>query len=324
MIRPMACLAMIVGAAGIVGSLQRGGAGSIRFERTDETQNHLGNWNAGDRKIDAGEMAGKESTCTSSLIKMARRERASSPKSPRLIQMAHAVLRRAVSQAVKLGLIARNVCDAVERPKAQRHEIEPLTVAQAGAFLKAAETDRLYAMYVIAIAGGLRQGELYGLKRDDIDLAGGAVTVRRTLLELDGEFLEGPPKSQKGNRKIKLPAFAVDALRAHLAKMLAEGNAAAGYLFCDHNGGPLRRQNVLRRSFRPILKAAGCPTIRFHDLRHTSAALMLAQKIHPKVVQERLGHSQISVTLDTYSHVLEGMDDEAAEKLGDVLSRTGS
>lgn len=241
-------------------------------------------------------------------------------KSPRLVQMVHTVLRRALSRAVIEGSIPRNVCAAVERPSSEKPEMQCLSVEQAKSFLAAAEFDRLHALYVLAIYGGLRQGELFGLRRDDLDLDKGAVTVRRTLVELNGKFLVNPPKSKKGTRRIQLPDAAVAALRDHLKRRLVEGNAGAEYLFCDRDGGPLRRQNVLRRSFRPILEKAELPIIRFHDLRHTSATLLLAQKVHPKIVQERLGHSQIAITLDTYSHVLEGMDAEAADKIGDVLS----
>jgi integrase len=105
--------------------------------------------------------------------------------------------------------------------------------------------------------------------------------------------------------------------------MLAEGNIGARYVFCNSDGGALRRRNVRRRSFVSILKRAGVPAIRFHDLRHTSATLLLAGGVHPKVVQERLGHSQIGVTLDTYSHVLEGMDAAAAESLNGVFAPNG-
>ena len=101
--------------------------------------------------------------------------------------------------------------------------------------------------------------------------------------------------------------------------MMAEGNAGP-WVFCDKNGGPLRKSNLTRRDFKPLLKAAGLPPIRFHDLRHTAATLLLAQGVHPKIVQERLGHSQISITLDTYSHVLPSMQRDAAQRLDDLFS----
>ncbi len=118
-----------------------------------------------------------------------------------------------------------------------------------------------------------------------------------------------------------LPAIAVVALRNHRERMATEGHPD-GLVFCDTQGGPLRKSNLLRRSFLPLLKRAGLPVIRFHDLRHTAATLLLAQGVHPKIVQERLGHSQISITLDTYSHVLPGMGREAASKLDAILTKT--
>jgi integrase len=261
----------------------------------------------------------KIATLTAMQIQGLYGEMARSGKSPRLRQMAHVVLRRALSVAVKSRIIPFNVCADVERPTAEKPEMKYLNAKEAAAFLKSAETDRLYALYVLAIYGGRRQGELFGLKREDLELSSRKVVVQRTLIELNGKFSEGPPKSKKGKCSVTLPPIAVDTLRDHLKRMLAEGYAGSQYVFCDSDGGPLRRQNILRRSFRPILERAGVKQVRFHDLRHTSATLMMLAGVNPKVVQERLGHSQIGITLDTYSYVVEGMDAEAAEKIGAVL-----
>jgi len=130
-----------------------------------------------------------------------------------------------------------------------------------------------------------------------------------------GKFDIAEPKSTKGRRRIDLPASVVRALRDHRKRMLAKNQSPSMWVFCDARGGPLRASNVVRRSFRPLLKRAGLPVIRFHDLRHTAATLMLGQGIHPKIVQERLGHSKIAVTLDIYSHVLPSMQRDVAEKL---------
>ena len=135
------------------------------------------------------------------------------------------------------------------------------------------------------------------------------------------EFTE--PKTDKGRRRVDLPAFAVAALREHRKRMLAEGHPGP-LVFCDSEGKPIRKSNLLRRSFFPLLKEAKVPRIRFHDLRHTAATLLLSQGVHPKIVQERLGHSQISLTLDTYSHVLPSMQKEAAAKLDKLLAGTGA
>ena len=235
--------------------------------------------------------------------------------SPRMRQYVHAVLHRAFRQAVKWGILAANVCDRVERPTVPEGEMRVFTPEQAKAFMQAAESDRLHALYVLAITTGLRQGELYGLKWEDIDLEGGYLSVRRNLVALGKDFMEGEPKTKKGRRRVDLPAIAVEALCDHRKRMLTEGNSGSTYVFCDTNGGPLRRQNVLRRSFRPILKAAELPEIRFHDLRHTAATWLFSLGIHAKVVQERLGHSKIGITLDTYSHVLPGMQRQATDAL---------
>jgi len=245
-------------------------------------------------------------------------------KSPRLRLYVHAVLRRSLSRAVRWGLVVRNVCEAVDPPRLIRKEMMVLNPDQAMMLIKAAEADRLHALYLVAITTGLRQGELYGLHWSDLNLEGATLSVRRTLVEINGKLTTAEPKTTKSRRLVALPAVAVEALFEHRKRAIAEGNAASQWVFCDENGGPLRRQNVQRRSFKPLLKSAGLPEIRFHDLRHTSATLLLSQGVHPKVVQERLGHAQISITLDTYSHVLPGMQEDAASRLDNLFNdKTG-
>jgi integrase len=146
------------------------------------------------------------------------------------------------------------------------------------------------------------------------------VNVRRTLQELNGRLKLKEPKTKKSRRRIELPETVVATLGEHRKRMLAEGHASSPWVFCNQHGGPLRRSHFHRQEFKPLLKRAALPNIRFHDLRHTSATLLLLQGVHPKVVQERLGHSQISVTLDTYSHVLPTIQHEAAGKLDSILA----
>jgi integrase len=172
----------------------------------------------------------------------------------------------------------------------------------------------------LAVGSGMRLGELFGLQWPDVDLKAGAVTVRHTLIELNGTHTLSEPKTAKSRRRIELPDTVVGALLDHRRKMLAEGHAGVAWVFCNQHGGPLRRSHFHRQDFKPLLKAAGLPDIRFHDLRHTSATLLLSQGVHPKVVQERLGHSQIGVTMDIYSHVMPGMGREAADKLNSVFT----
>jgi integrase len=239
-------------------------------------------------------------------------------------ELTHAILHKALGQAAKWGMVARNVCDAVEKPKAPKKTMQVLDLDGVFRFLEAAEADRLYALYVLAITTGLREGELFGLQIDDLALKGGALCVRHNLEEVSGRLWLGEPKTAAGQRRIELPAFVVAILRQHRKRMLAEGHPGP-FVFCDTAGGPLRKSNFLRRSFKPLLAAAGLlPQLRFQDLRHTAATLLCSQGVHPKVVQERLGHAQISLTLDTYSHVLPSMQKEAARKLDDLFRRSAA
>jgi integrase len=138
--------------------------------------------------------------------------------------------------------------------------------------------------------------------------------VQHTLSEVQGQIELAETKTAKGQRHVDLPHVAVRELIEHRDRMAAECHGA-DWVFCAGEGGPLRKSNVRRRSFLPLVRKAGVPVIRFHDLRHTAATLLLAQGVHPKIVQERLGHSQIAMTLDTYSHVLPSMQRDAADKL---------
>jgi integrase len=241
-------------------------------------------------------------------------------KSAETVRLAHAVLRRALRQAVNWRLVPYNVCAEVERPRVVKSEITPLDATQVAALLKVAEADRLAAIFTVAIATGMRLGELFGLQRPDVDLAAGVIMVKHTLTEVKGRLHLTEPKTARSRRRIDLPKVAIDALRRHCQAMAAEGHGNSKWIFCNVKGGPLRRSHFHDNSFKPLLKKAKLPTIRFHDLRHTSATLLLTAGVHPKVVQERLGHSQISVTLDIYSHVLPTMQREAASKLDQVLA----
>jgi integrase len=240
--------------------------------------------------------------------------------SARLRQLAHAVLHRALKQAVKWGMIPRNVCDAVDPPRVPKADIHALTSEQVAVLLESANGDRLEALYLLAVASGMRLGEMLGLQWSDVDLDAGSVTIRHTLSELNGVLTLTEPKTAKSRRRVELPDIAVSALLQHRKRMLAEGHAASPWVFCNLHGGPLRRSHFHRQDFKPLLRRAKLPDIRFHDLRHTSATLLLSQGVHPKIVQERLGHSQISVTMDTYSHVLPTMQREAAGKMNAILS----
>jgi integrase len=229
------------------------------------------------------------------------------------------VLGTAMKTAVRKGLLLVNPLSMVTKPRLPKSETTFWDQAQARTFLAAAEGDRLFALYPLAFTTGMREGEMFGLQWPDIDFAQGFLTVRRLLEEVRGKFALRDPKTDPSRRRIDLPHLALQALADHRKAMLAEGQDMQGLVFCDTDGGPLRRSNVARRSFFKIIARAGLPKIRFHDLRHSAASLLLAAGENPKVVQERLGHSRIETTLNIYSHVVPTMQQEAARKLDRLL-----
>jgi integrase len=208
----------------------------------------------------------------------------------------------------------------------RREEIHPLTPEQVKMLLEAASGDRLEALYVLAVHTGLRQGELLGLKWDDIDLAARTLQVRRALITARGGPRLAAPKTKGSRRRVSLTGAAVEALKAHLERQLAQIDRAGslwqekGLVFASETGAPLDRRDLTSRRFKPLLERARLPHFRFHDLRHTCATLLLTQNVNPKVVSEMLGHSSIAITLDTYSHVLPNMQDSAARALEKALS----
>jgi integrase len=254
------------------------------------------------------------------------RERLETKLAPRMVQLIHVTLHKALKQAVVDGLIPRNVTEAVKAPQPEKKEIKPLCPKQARTLLEEVKGDRLEALYVLAVSTGMRQGELLGLKWEDADLEAGTVQVRRTLSTRGGRgFSFSPPKTAKGRRSIKLPEVAKRALKRHHNAQLEEKTNLAGLwednglVFTTRVGTPVGRQELVTRSFKPLLRKADLPDIRFHDLRHTCATLLLGKSVHAKFVQELLGHATISVTLDTYSHVLPGMGDAAAGAMDETL-----
>jgi len=245
--------------------------------------------------------------------------------SPRTVNYIHVTLHKALKDAVSDGLVPRNVCDAVKSPRPGKKEVTPLTQNQARSLLAAARGDRLEALYIVALHCGLRQGELLGLKWEDVDLNAGTLSVRRTLSETRMEgFKYESPKSGKG-RSVKLSQGATDALRIHRKRQLEEQAREVeerfkGLVFTTTNGTPYTCTNLLSQRFRPLLKRAELPApTRFHDLRHTCATMLLKMGQHPKYVQELLGHASISITLDTHSHVIEGMGDGLADAMDGAL-----
>lgn len=240
-------------------------------------------------------------------------------KSARLREQVYRLLHAMLNWGVKCELLVRNVCNNIDAPRPTRRPMRSLTSEQAFDLLRAARSERLHALFVLAVMSGLRLGELLGLKWSDVDFEAARISVQRSLLEQGGRLQEGEPKTAAGKRSIKVPPLALHALREHKKRMLLEGNPGPS-VFCNTRGGPYRRSNFYGQFFKPLLKKAGLPDHRFHDLRHTAASLMLSQGIQAKVVQETLGHSRIGLTLDTYSHVLPSMQDEAATRMESLFA----
>jgi integrase len=240
----------------------------------------------------------------------------------------HSVLHKALSQAVKWNMIPRNVAEMANAPRPTPEEMRPLSAEETRRLLDAVHGDRLEALYVLAVTTGMRRGELLGLKWSDIDLENAMVSVQRTLTRTDNgkRVALGEPKTKKSRRTIRLTEAAVEALRGHLQRQLREievlGDRYAdeGLVFTTEVGTLINPSNLRQRSLAPLLKKAGLPHIRFHDLRHTCATLLFQSNVHPKFVQELLGHATIAITLDTYSHVMPGMGDATARAMQEALS----
>jgi integrase len=235
------------------------------------------------------------------------------------------VLRRALGEAVKFGLIARNSAALVDGPRISRREIHPLTLEEARRFLGAAKGERPEALYSVALAVGLRRGEALGLRWQYVDLERRTLTVNQTLQRVNGKLRFLEPKTERSRRTISIPDIVVASLHLHRKHQLEERLANGphwqdlGLVFATRVGTPLEPRNV-HRDFKRILTKAGVPDQRFHDLRHAAASLLLAQGVSPRVVMELLGHSRISITMDTYSHVVPSLMREAADKMDEILA----
>ena len=253
------------------------------------------------------------------------REKLDTGLAPRTVNYIHTTLSKALKDAVADGLITRNPASSVKAPRPQKIEIRPLSSEQAKVFLEAVRGDRFEAAFVVALHCGVREGEILGLKWSDVDLGAGTLQVRRTLSEARAGHRFELPKNDKG-RSVRLTAQAVEALRNHLTRQIEEIESLGdryrdqGLVFPSQVGTPMNAKHLTARSFKPLLKRAKLPNIRFHDLRHTFATLMLQNGEHPKVVQEMLGHATIAITMDTYSHVLPNMQRDAVDRLGVLLS----
>ena len=233
-------------------------------------------------------------------------------------------LRGALNVAVKWDLVARNVASLVDPPKVTRPELRVFAPEEARAFIEALKGERLQAVFATSIALGYRQGEAPGLRWPDVDLAKGTLTVRQALQSVNGKLQTIPTKEDKVHT-ITLPAVTISALHAHRSKQDEERQIAGaqwketGFVFTTRIGTPLDARGVIR-NFHRILKNAGLPRIRFHDLRHSTATLLLAQGVSPRYVSELLAHSNVSFTMQTYAHVLVKTKREVATQMDIILS----
>ena len=244
--------------------------------------------------------------------------------SKRSVRVIHAVLHRALKQAVMWGLLGRNPSDAIILPKYKPREMQVLNQEQVHIFVSATSKSRFSMLYWLAVSTGLRQGELLGLKWSDIDFQNQSLQVKRQLQRQKKGLVFTDPKSEASRRVVLLGNTTIEKLLLHKISLEEEKETIGkrwkemDLIFPSTIGTPTDQRD-LYREFKKILKAENLPDIRFHDLRHTAATLMLKQGTHPKVVQERLGHSDITLTLNTYSHVLPTMQKEAADKMDNFL-----
>ena len=249
--------------------------------------------------------------------------------SPTSVRHIYTVLHVALKHGVKWGLIVRNPCDLADPPRRRQEEMRVWDEEQVRLFLaEARRSSRYYVLYLAAILTGMRQGELLGLRWQDVDLAYGIASVRQTFYRLAGQQIFKEPKSAKSRRTVALPPILVEELRK-VREQQAQNREALGdmfedndLVFCQYNGKPLHATNVIRRDFRRTIERAGVPRIRFHDLRHCHATHLLRYGVNVKVVQERLGHSTPDITLQRYSHVLPGMQEEAARLIAEKILGT--
>jgi integrase len=235
--------------------------------------------------------------------------------SPSTVAKAYRLLSRILGTAVEAGYLLRNPCTVKGAGQERAPEMRFATVAQVAALAEAIDP-RYRALVLVAAYGGLRWGELVGLRVRRVDLLHGRVTVAEQVAEVNGRFIIGPPKTEAGRRAVTLPAAAAGSLAEHLAEFAEPG--PGGLVFPAPEGGYLRRSNFNRRSWRPATKAAGVEGLRFHDLRHSAATLALAAGANTRELMERMGHTSPAVAL-RYQHVMAGRDQAIAAALDELV-----
>ena len=237
------------------------------------------------------------------------------PMAPKTIKNIFLNLSAAMKKAVMLELIPKNPCDNVTMPKLERFRPDVYSIEEVEHMLDCAKGTSMYLPLMIEICIGLRRGELLALKWKHIDFENGYLSVEENLVTVNNERITKAPKTQSGKRSIQIPATLLTLLRDTKTERKANDN---DYIICQEDGSPYKSDSFSLK-FRRFLKANDLKHIRFHDLRHINATIMLSLGISPKVAQERLGHSSYQVTMDIYSHVLKKVEKEAADKLDEAL-----
>ena len=237
-----------------------------------------------------------------------------------------AVLRVALERALRWGLVTRNVVDLTDPPRSDPHEVQPLTLDEVQSLFAAVKGDRLEVLYIVAIATGLRQGELLGLRWGDADLEAKAITVRTQVQRVEGKLVLRELKTRSSRAVVPLAPFAVTALRKHRVHQNAERLAADVWrdydlVFPTSVGTPIERGNLVQHWHR-VRERAKIPPRRFHDLRHTCASLLHAQGVPAKDIQAILRHAQLAITMDLYTHVFAEQRQAAADAMDVALQAT--
>lgn len=243
--------------------------------------------------------------------------------SPKTVNNIHGLLHKALDNAVRWNLVPRNVCDAVTPPRIPHKEKTVLTPEQAHKLLEQVKAHRLEALLTLALTTGMRRGELLGLHWQDINFEGCSLRVNRAVSYTKSHgFIETEPKTAKSRRTIMLPVFVIEVLLKHRSQQEDQRREAGGawiergLVFTNAEGNYLNESSMLK-TFKRLLEKCGLPRMRFHDLRHSAATILFSWGTHPKVVQEILGHSQISMTLDVYSHMLPSMQEDVTKRWDD-------
>lgn len=244
---------------------------------------------------------------------------------PTRVRYLHTIIHGCLKHAVKWGLLARNIAESVDPPR--KESVKPLFLKpqEVGVLLEASQGHRLEIPILLAVTGGLRRSEIIGLRWSEVNLDAGTITVVRAIVPVKKGTVVGAPKTKNGRRTIPMPAMAIEKLREHrekqnLAKQsLGDLYVDEDYVCANELGQPLRPW-AASHAFSRLIQKTNLPPVSLHDLRHSHASLLLWMGVHPKVVQERLGQGSITITMDIYSHVMPTLQQEAADKLNDVIA----